>query len=148
MSSSIKFPWALIKNLQLSRRNFAQNQCCGSKKSWGFILRKLAFEWSGYNKYGLYTHDVIDYNHPVVCEALRRLPIDMLDARNFRIIRALQLSFLKIHLPKEKWVTYEQDLEYRYLGPYMEEIKAEQAEINEFDCHNYSDSDSPAGKVK
>lgn len=83
MSSGIKFPWTLIKNLQLSRRNFTQNQC-ESKKSWEFILRKLAFEWSGYNKYGLYTHDIIDYNDPVVCETLRRLPMDMLDARNFR----------------------------------------------------------------
>lgn len=85
MSSIIKFHCALIKNLKLSKRNFAQDQCgCGNKKSWGFILRKLAFKWTGYNKYGLYTHDVIDYTDPVVCEALRRLPMDMLDARNFR----------------------------------------------------------------
>lgn len=82
MSSTIKFPW-LIKNLKFSRRNFAQNQC-ENKKSWAFILRKLAFKWSGYNKYGLYTHDVIYYDDPVVREALRRLPVDMLDARNFR----------------------------------------------------------------
>lgn len=82
MFSIIKFP-LLIKNLKFSKRNFAQNQC-ENKKSWGFILRKLAFEWSGYNKYGLYTHDVICYDDPVVCEALRRLPVDMLDARNFR----------------------------------------------------------------
>lgn len=85
MSSIIKFHCALIKNLKLSKRNFAQNQYdCGSKKSWGFILRKLAFEWSGFNKFGLYTHDVIYYDDPVVREALRRLPMDMLDARNFR----------------------------------------------------------------
>ncbi|XP_029175826.1 cytochrome b-c1 complex subunit 7-like [Nylanderia fulva] len=145
MSARIKFPWTLIKNLQLSRQNFTQNQC-ESKKRWRFNVRKFAFEWSGYNKYGLYTHDVIDYTDPVVYKALRRLPMDILDARNFRIIRALQLSFLKIYLPKEKWVTYEQDLEYRYLSTYMEEIKAEQAEINEFDCHNYDDS--LASKVK
>lgn len=65
-----------------------------------------------------------------------------------RIIRASQLSFLKIYLPREKWVTYEQDIEYRYLSPYMEEIEAEQAEINKFGCHNYKDSDWPAGEVK
>lgn len=57
----------------------------------------------------------------------------------------MQLSALRIQLPKEKWITYDQDLEYRYLDPYMKEIEAEQAEINEFD---YSDNDSPADKVK
>lgn len=63
-----------------------------------------------------------------------------------RIIRAAQLNFLKIFLPKEKWVTFEQDLEYRYLDPYMKEIEAERAEIDEFGCLNYSDTDWPANK--
>lgn len=71
--------------MKLLRQNFAQNQYdCKEKKSWTFVLRKLAFEWSGYNKYGLYTHDVINYDDPIVREALRRLPEDILDARNFR----------------------------------------------------------------
>lgn len=74
-----------MKNLKLPRRNLGQSQRgYENKKSMSFTLRKLAFEWSGYNKYGLYTHDVIDYNHPIVREALRRLPKDVLDARNFR----------------------------------------------------------------
>lgn len=60
----------------------------------------------------------------------------------------MQLSFLKIHLPREKWVTYEQDLEYRYLGPYIKEIEAERAEIYNFGCRNYDDSDWPADEVK
>ncbi|XP_011155377.1 cytochrome b-c1 complex subunit 7 [Solenopsis invicta] len=136
----MKFPWKVIKNLKLPRLNFEQNQYnCG--ENWKFTLKKLVYNWSGYNKYGLYTHDLIDYDDPVIHEALRRLPKDVLDARNFRIIRAAQLSFLKRYLPREKWVTYEQDIEYRYLSPYMEEIQAEQAEINEFECHNYGDSD-------
>lgn len=63
-----------------------------------------------------------------------------------RIIRAAQLDFLKILLPREKWVTYEQDLEYRYLGPYMKEIEAERAEIFKFGCSNYSDTDWPANE--
>ncbi|TGZ54465.1 cytochrome b-c1 complex subunit 7 [Temnothorax longispinosus] len=134
----MKFPWTLMKNLKLSRWNFVQNDC---EQNWQFTLRKLVFNLSGYNKYGLYTHDIIYYDDPVVREALRRIPEEVLDARNFRHIRAIQLSFLKIYLPREKWVTYEQDIEYRYLGPYMEEIQTEQAEINEFDYHNYRDSD-------
>ncbi|EFN85190.1 Cytochrome b-c1 complex subunit 7 [Harpegnathos saltator] len=109
-------------------------------------LSKLAFQLSGYNKYGLYTHDVIDYTNPVVREALRRLPQDILDVRNFRIIRAMQLDFLKRLLPEEKWVTYEQDLEYRYLDLYMKEIEAERAEIQKFGCRNYSDTDWPANE--
>jgi len=80
----MKFPWTLIKNLKLSRRNFAQNQH-NCEKSWEFTMKKLAFDWSGYNKYGLYTHDVVlYYDDPIVKEALRRLPEDVLDARNFR----------------------------------------------------------------
>lgn len=57
----------------------------------------------------------------------------------------MHLGFLRTQLPKEKWITFEQDLEYRYLDTYMKEIEAEQAEKNEFD---YSDNDSPADKVK
>lgn len=56
----------------------------GNTKNMTFTLKKFAFEWSGYNRYGLYSHDVIDYTNPVICEALRRLPKDVLDARNFR----------------------------------------------------------------
>ncbi|KAL6260478.1 hypothetical protein P5V15_008003 [Pogonomyrmex californicus] len=146
MSSIIKFPW-ILKNLKLLKQNFSQNQYDWGQ-NWKYTLKKFAFNWSGYNKYGLYTHDLIDETHPHIKEALRRIPKDMHDARNFRIIRAAQLNFLKIYLPKEKWVTYEQDIEYRYLSPYIEEIQAEQAEINEFGCHNYSDSDCPTGEMK
>ncbi|XP_011060870.1 PREDICTED: cytochrome b-c1 complex subunit 7-like [Acromyrmex echinatior] len=121
-----------MKNLKLPKRNFAQNR--EHKENWRFTLAKSLFNsMAGYNRYGLYTHDTINYKHPIVCEAVRRLPEEVLDARNFRIIRALQLNFLKIYLPSEKWITFEQDLEYRYLTPYIEEIKFEQAEMNEFD---------------
>lgn len=82
----MKFPWPLMKKLRLPRRKFSQNQS-DRGQSWDFTTRKLAFNLSGYNKYGLYTHDVIlMYDHPVVREALRRLPLDVLDARNFRLL--------------------------------------------------------------
>ncbi|OAD61262.1 Cytochrome b-c1 complex subunit 7 [Eufriesea mexicana] len=111
-------------------------------------MRKFAFNLTGFNKYGLYSDDVLYYDHVVTMEAVRRLPKDVLDARNFRITRAIQLDFLKIYLPKEKWITYEQDLEYRYLRPYIEEIVMERMEIYEFGCTNYSDHDWPAGELK
>jgi len=79
----MKFSWTLIKNLKLPKRNFTQNQC-NYEQNWKFTLKKLAFNLSGYNKYGLYTHDIIYYDDPVVCEALRRLPEEVMDARNFR----------------------------------------------------------------
>lgn len=65
-----------------------------------------------------------------------------------RLIRGSQLDFLKIHLPKEKWITFEQDMDYRYLDPYIEEVKAERDEIYQFGCTNYSDNDWPACEVK
>lgn len=65
-----------------------------------------------------------------------------------RQIRAFHLNFLKTYLPVEKWVTYEQDLNYRYMRPYLEEIMRERQEIFDFGCPNYSQSDWPADEVK
>ena len=45
---------------------------------------------------------------PPVAKALERLPEHLVDERNFRIIRALQLSCQKIVLPKEQWTKYEE----------------------------------------
>ena len=70
---------------------------------------------------------------------------DLLDGRAFRIQRALQCSMLKTVLPKDQWPTYEEDRErgrcidvfklnlfqifvFRYLTPYLNEVKAEKAE--------------------
>lgn len=47
------------------------------------------------------------HESPDVVEALRRLPQHLVDARNFRIIRALQLDMQKRVLPKEEWTKYE-----------------------------------------
>ncbi|OXA62188.1 Cytochrome b-c1 complex subunit 7 [Folsomia candida] len=62
--------------------------------------------------------------------ALRRLPANVVDERNFRIIRAMQLSMQKIYLPKEEWLTFEQD-DY-YLKPYLEEVEREFKEREEW----------------
>ncbi|XP_076629187.1 cytochrome b-c1 complex subunit 7 [Colletes latitarsis] len=135
--------------LKISKR--LSNSCRtpnNERKDYGFKIRKLMFNWAGYNKYGLYSHDVFDYADPFIKEALRRLPKNVLDARNFRIMRALQADFLKTFLPKEKWITYEQDLEYRYLDSYLEEIEAERIEIYEFGCVNYTEGEWPAGELK
>ncbi|KYN14059.1 Cytochrome b-c1 complex subunit 7 [Trachymyrmex cornetzi] len=67
-----------------------------------------------------------DMLHPDVEEALRRLPQEILDQRNFRIVRALQLSACHRILPKEQWTKYEEDVPY--LKPYLDEIDKENEE--------------------
>lgn len=57
---------------------------------------------------GLHHDDCYDEADPDVKEALRRLPAHLVDERNFRIIRAMQLSLQKIILPKEEWVKFEE----------------------------------------
>ncbi|XP_071441042.1 cytochrome b-c1 complex subunit 7-like [Hetaerina americana] len=101
-----------------------------SGRSSGFFanfpaLRRWAYNLSGFNKYGLHHDDCLDETEDVK-EALRRLPLKVLDERNFRIQRALQLSLTKDILPKEEWTKFEQD--NRYLQPYLEEVKKEREE--------------------
>lgn len=52
--------------------------------------------------------DDILYEDEVVKEALRRLPQEIKDQRNFRIIRAMQLDACKRILPKEEWTKFEE----------------------------------------
>lgn len=65
-----------------------------------------------------------------VQEAIRRLPKQLYDERNYRIIRALHLSMTKTVLPKDQWTKYEED--FKYLEPYLKEVEAERAERNEW----------------
>ncbi|KAF3430380.1 hypothetical protein E2986_11597 [Frieseomelitta varia] len=146
-----------------------RSQIQSNSDDWKIKFKKFMFNSSGFNKYGLYMHDLFDDKEPVIGEALRRQPKELLDGRNFRdfshiceiayksmtnhdgisrCMRASQLDFLKIHLPKEKWITYEQDIEYRYLDPFIEEIMAERMEIYKFGCTNYSDIDWPYFEIK
>lgn len=57
---------------------------------------------------GLHHDDCYDEDTPDVKEALRRLPAHLVDERNFRIMRAMQLSIQKTILPKEEWVKFEE----------------------------------------
>lgn len=58
------------------------------------------------------------------------------------------MDFLKMNLPKEKWITYEQDLNYRYLKPYIMEIIMEKEEVNDFGCTNYAEWHWPNEEFK
>merc|ERR1712018_891412 len=80
-----------------------------------FGIRKWMYNLSGYNQYGLYKDDCV-VEDPIVTEAIRRLPAQIQDERNFRIARACQLSLMKTVLPKDQWPSYEEDIEKgRYL---------------------------------
>ncbi|PSN32986.1 Cytochrome b-c1 complex subunit 7, partial [Blattella germanica] len=75
---------------------------------------------------GLHHNDCYDEEIPAVKEALRRLPQNLRDERNFRITRAIQLSIQKTVLPQAEWVKFEED--NKYLQPYIDEVVREQAE--------------------
>ncbi|XP_053609769.1 cytochrome b-c1 complex subunit 7-like [Plodia interpunctella] len=88
-------------------------------------LKKWAYNLSGFNKYGLLRDDLL-YETEDVKEALRRIPDSIVDERNFRLVRAMQLSLQKNILPKEEWTKYEEDK--LYLTPVVEKVKKEREE--------------------
>lgn len=83
---------------------------------------------------GLFLNDCYE-STPEVEEAIRRLPAEVFDARNKRIAIAFQLSLNKSYLPKEQWTKYEEDV--KYLEPYLEEVKREQAEREAYQYNNF-----------
>ncbi|XP_032664260.1 cytochrome b-c1 complex subunit 7-like [Odontomachus brunneus] len=93
-------------------------------------FRKWCYNISGFNKYGLMRDDV-RYENPDVQEALKRLPKHLLDERNFRIVRAMQLDACRKILPEEQWTKFEDDV--MYLKPYIEEVEKERKEREEWD---------------
>merc|ERR1711872_999326 len=98
--------------------------------AWRIAFARWAYNKSYFNQIGLMRDDCL-YENEDVKEALRRLPKGELDARNFRIARALNLSNQKTILPKEEWTTFDDDV--RYLKPFLDQVlkeKAERAEWN------------------
>ncbi|CAH1639861.1 unnamed protein product [Spodoptera littoralis] len=88
-------------------------------------MKRWAYNMSGFNKYGLLRDDCLHETEDVT-EALRRLPQHVVDERNFRIVRALQLSLTKTILPKEEWTKWEED--QLYLSPIVDQVKKERLE--------------------
>lgn len=71
------------------------------------------------------------YETPDVKEAIRRLPRQLYDERNFRLVRAMHLSLTKTVLPQDQWTKYEEDV--KYLEPYLEEVIKEREEREEWE---------------
>ena len=92
-------------------------------------LQRFCYNLSGFNKYGLMRDDLL-YEDSDVKEALHRLPQNLIDERNYRILRATQLSITKSVLPKEEWTKLENDV--LYLTPYVNEVIKERREREEW----------------
>lgn len=80
---------------------------------------------------GLYRDDCLYEGDQDVQEALRRLPNHVIDERNFRLIRAIQLDINRRILPKEEWIRYEDDI--LYLTPIVNQVRKERLEREKWD---------------
>lgn len=92
-------------------------------------LQRFVYNLSGFNKYGLWRDDLLHEDEDVK-EALKRLPQNTVDERNYRILRATQLSIQKDILPKEQWTKLEEDK--LYLTPIVDEVIKEREEREEW----------------
>ncbi|XP_072153383.1 cytochrome b-c1 complex subunit 7 isoform X2 [Bemisia tabaci] len=84
-------------------------------------------------KFSRLYHDDALHVDPIVEKALTRIPEDVRNARNHRIIRATQLSLMQRILPKEEWTTFEDDQKNRYLWKAIHDVVKEIDEENHWD---------------
>uniref|UniRef100_T1IR53 Cytochrome b-c1 complex subunit 7 n=1 Tax=Strigamia maritima TaxID=126957 RepID=T1IR53_STRMM len=96
----------------------------------GSAYKRWVFKLGGWNQLGLLRDDMLNYDMEEVAEAIRRLPQDIADERNFRIVRAAQLSLSHTLLPEDQWHTFEQDV--HYLMPYVIQVRKELEEKREW----------------
>ncbi|XP_014225488.1 cytochrome b-c1 complex subunit 7-like [Trichogramma pretiosum] len=96
----------------------------------GPTWKEFWYNKAGFNQLGLMRDDCL-HETPAVKEALRRLDPDILDERNFRIVRAGYLTLQKDVLPKEQWTKLKDD--HLYLTPIVEEVEREWAEKAEWE---------------
>ncbi|XP_072378336.1 cytochrome b-c1 complex subunit 7-like [Diabrotica undecimpunctata] len=92
-------------------------------------LQKWAYNLAGFNRYGLWRDDLL-HEDSDVAEALKRVPQKTIDERNYRILRATQLSLSHSILPKEQWTKLEDDK--LYLTPLVNEVIKERKEREEW----------------
>merc|ERR1712150_105974 len=105
-----------------------------AKNSLLFKFKRWCYYKSYFPELGLRKDDIImegPVDGPIIKEALRRIPKEQLDARNFRIMRANQLVMMKTVLPRDQWTKFEEDRPY--LRPYIEEVRREVAERKQWD---------------
>lgn len=105
----------------------------GPPKSQQERLQLWAYNLSGFNRYGLMRDDLLLENFDQdVAEAVSRLPDHVIDERNYRLMRASQLSLTHQVLPKKEWTKLENDVQY--LKPYVTEVRKEREEREKWDA--------------
>lgn len=109
------------------RSNYTAANVADSSNVVRSAFKKWVFKQDMYQRYGLYYDDIREYDFcPEAKEAVRRLPSDLMNDRNYRLLRASQLDINKEYLPQDQWVTYEENQTAgRYLEPYVQEVLAE-----------------------
>jgi ubiquinol-cytochrome c reductase subunit 7 len=94
-------------------------------------LARRKIENGRWRRMGLLRDDLITDEHDVTQEALHRIPKSELHGRYARFKIALQYSMMRRELPKDQWVTNEQDKVY--LMPFVEQVLAEHTEREKYD---------------
>ncbi|KAL6064807.1 Cytochrome b-c1 complex subunit 7, mitochondrial [Balamuthia mandrillaris] len=119
-------------NAAAMRMNYAT--AAGKQSSKGGFLASLLKSYTpgvdGYQQYGLLPDDLINAETDELQETLRRLPKDVLDKRQARIKRALDLNMKQYELPEEEWTRPEEEVPY--LEPYLTEVHQEFQERRDF----------------
>ncbi|EDO37154.1 predicted protein [Nematostella vectensis] len=100
-----------------------------SKLSLGQKVSAAFREWyiyaCGYRQIGLKREDLIIEDSDVA-EAVRRIPEEERNLRNFRIVRAIDTTMKMKWLPEELWTKPSEDVPY--LDPVIQKVKAERKE--------------------
>ncbi|KAF8232390.1 14 kDa subunit of cytochrome bd ubiquinol oxidase [Tricholoma matsutake] len=86
---------------------------------------------AGYRKYGFKYDDLLVEERPDVQRALNRLTPQEKYDRAYRLKRASQASVLHAPLPREQWITPEEDS--RYLRHHVLDVMKEDAERQMWD---------------
>jgi len=94
-------------------------------------LSSWLYNMSYFPQLGMMRHDAVRKNDPIVKEAVKRLPKDLAAERQFRISRALHLSYRNAVLPRTEWMTIEKDVPY--LDPYIQQVKREKEAKQKFE---------------
>ncbi|GHJ88262.1 hypothetical protein NliqN6_4664 [Naganishia liquefaciens] len=89
-------------------------------------VANLLVKASGYRAMGLKYDDLLMEEREDVQKAISRLSPEEAYNRSFRLRTAIQQSILHKPLPKDQWVTPEEDV--RYMTPIVREVEAENAE--------------------
>ena len=88
-----------------------------------FSIREMYKNSMGYRKLGLRLHDIVA-DSLELREAVRRMPADLREERDWRLKRAYDLNVKKIELPKDEWTKPEDDAPY--LRPYLDDVRQEE----------------------